>query len=783
VLELVDGETLAETIAAFPRGLPISDVRAIARQVAEALDAAHEKGIVHRDLKPANIKITPDGVVKVLDFGVAKAGSADDSHPDLSESRAGVILGTAAYMSPEQARGHTVDKRGDIWAFGCVLYEMLTGRLAFPGVTISDRIAKILEREPDWSALPVSTPSALRRVLFRCLTKDPKQRLRDIGDVRLEIDAVDDAPQVKTSTPWLPWLAAAAMVGAIGAWATTRQGTGMEDPFANAQFTRFTDWPGTEGLAEISPDGKFVAFMADKAGEFDLWVSQVGTSRFVNLTEDLPPMGASRSDSLLRTLGFSGDGAEIWFSPTNDPGERKMIMPLTGGTPRAFLGEGDVAASWSPDGTHLAYFNNRKGDPLFVADRTGRDAREIPVPQDDVSQKGLHNHNPVWSADGEWIYFVHGVDPTAETDVWRVRPTGGSPERLTQQNSKVNFVAPLDSRTVLYVARPQDLAGPSLWTLDVASKTTRRVISGLEQYTSVAASRDGRRVVATIANPSATLWQVPLLDRLADDRDVQPYALPTMRALAPRFAGASLFFLSSQGPGDGLWRFEDGQTSEVWKSRDGPLSEPPAVSIDGRRVAVVARQDGKRRLVMMSADGTNSRTLAPSLDIQGAANQSPADWSPDGAWIAAGGSDAQGAGLFKIPVDGGAPVRIVSGQATNPIWSPDGSVIVYSGALVAGQVALLGVRPDGADAHLPQILLRAGAYRFRSSGARLVYMPRLQWRDFWELDFATGKTRQLTRIIEHSVVRTFDITPDGKHIVFDRLTENSDIVLIDLPKP
>ena len=203
VLELVDGQTLADTLADVSRqrsqgpGLPIRDALSIARQIAEALDIAHEKGIIHRDLKPANITITPDGVVKVLDFGLAKA-AGDDSTPDLTHSPTktlnhtsdGAVMGTPGYMSPEQARGQVVDKRTDIWAFGCVLYEMLTGRVAFKGGTVSDTIVAVLGSEPEWDALPGATPASVRLLLQRCLDKDPKRRLRDLGDVRFEIDEV-----------------------------------------------------------------------------------------------------------------------------------------------------------------------------------------------------------------------------------------------------------------------------------------------------------------------------------------------------------------------------------------------------------------------------------------------------------------------------------------------------------------------------------------------------------------------------------------------------------------
>jgi hypothetical protein len=311
------------------------------------------------------------------------------------------------------------------------------------------------------------------------------------------------------------------------------------------------------------------------------------------------------------------------------------------------------------------------------------------------------------------------------------------------------------------------------------------VPSGVDQYTSISASRDGRRIVATVANPSASLWRVPLLDRAADDRDAQPYPLPvpTGRALAPRFAGTSLFYLSARGTGDGLWRVQNGLASEVRREIDVALSEPPAVSPDGTRVVVVVREEGKRHLSIMSADGTNAQPLAPAIDVEGASGQGTADWSPDGTWIVTGGRDAHGPGLFKIAVDGGAAERLVAGQAVNPVWSPNGNLIVYAGRSVVGQVAILGVRPDtGASVELPEVLVRPGGYRFLRDGSGLVYLPRIQGLDFWLFDFATGESRQLTRFSNQGALRTFDITPDGKNIVFDRSRQNSNIVLIDRPE-
>jgi Tol biopolymer transport system component len=782
VSEFLEGQTLREKLVSGP--MPVRRAIEYALGIAQGLAAAHEKGIVHRDLKPENVFATRDGRIKVLDFGLAKLVRPEENHETTvtltnQATLPGTVMGTVGYMSPEQVRGEATDPRSDIFSFGTVLYEMLTGKRAFQRETSAETMTAILREEPPalhdtgWQG-----PVELQRILARCLEKNVERRFQSASDLAFVMESLSGmsaatttakrVPQPKSRRAWLPWVIAAALLMGAAVWEMFRPAAAPANPLEKAHFARVTDFVSVE--AAISPDGKFVAFISDHDGPFDVWLTQVGSARSVNLTQGK----AGPLPGPLRSVGFSGDGSEVWIGG-GDVDMRLRLMPLTGGTPRNFLGEEAVNLAWSPDGERIVYHTYANGDPMFVADRTGANARRI-----FGDRPGLHNHFPAWSPDGRWIYFAHGTPATKEMDLWRIDPDGGNPERLTQRNTDVAYPTPVGNRTVFYVARDEDGSGPWLWAFDLKRRDSRRVSVGLEQYTSVQASADGRKLVATISNPIAGLWTVPILDRVAEEHDVKPFTVPTVRALAPRFSGSSLFYLSSLGTGDGLWRLRDGKVTEIWKGADGALLETPAVSPDGGRVAIVLRRSGKHQLHVLSSDGAELQPIAEGIVPQGSSC-----WSPDGRWIATGGSDATGPGLFKIPLEGGSLVRLVSGPALNPVWSPDGSLIVYAGTNVRTFAPLLAVRPDGTSVKLPEIILRrlGERVRFSPDGKSLIYMGGLlASQDFWLLDLTSMKSRLLTRLQNLAAMRTFDITTDGKQIVFDRLRENSQVVMIDLPK-
>jgi Tol biopolymer transport system component len=570
-------------------------------------------------------------------------------------------------------------------------------------------------------------------------------------------------------------LAAAAALG----W-NLRSDQSPRDLFTRATFTRLTDWPGAEVQATISRDGRFVAFVSDREGIWDAWVGQIGAGNFRNLTNGGVP---ELLNPAVRNVGFTPDGAlvTLWVRLT-DPARGVVTdgwaVPTIGGQLRPQMdryADNIADVDWARDSTRLVYHTSDAGDPMFVTDSSETTARQILQ-----AEPGIHNHFPVWSPDGSFIYFVRGFPPN-EMDIWRVRPTGGEPERLTLHESRVAFPTFLNDRTLLYLATADDGAGPWIYSLDVERRVSERVSTGVEEYTSIAASADGRRLVSSISRSIADLWRAPIEERPVDESRAARVSLPTARGVSPRIGRGFTVYRAPTAGTDGIWRMTTGQApTELWSGRDGRVVAAPAVSADGQQIAFPARRQGFTRLYVMNADGSGVRRVRDDLDVRGA----PA-WSPDGQWIAvAANLDGQPA-LFKVPSRGGEPVLLAKDYSLDPVWSPSGRFLVYSGADVGMTFSLKAVAADGGPHPLPDIMLSRGSRRvaFLGSDAALVLLKGdLSHKELWVVDLENGSERQLTAFGRGLTISDFDISADGREVVLDRGREESDIVLIDLPE-
>ena len=573
-------------------------------------------------------------------------------------------------------------------------------------------------------------------------------------------------------------LAAAGVALAIGAglW-FQRTEYFWRSPIADARFQKVTDFEGVAQAAAVSRDGQFVAFLSDRDGQMDVWVTQVGSGQFHNLTRGSAPGVAN---PLLRSLGFSADGSFVtfWFRKQDSAraGEISVwAVPTLGGNPRPYL-EGVAEFDWSRDGSRLAYHTPGPGDPLFVSDGSHRsEGRPI-----FTAPAGLHCHFQLWSPDSSFIYFVQGSLPD-KLDIWRIAPAGGSPERITSLNGHVIYPVLLDPRTLLYLASDPDGSGPWLYGMDVERRTPHRLTSGVDRYTSLAASADGRRLVVTLASPKRTLWRLPIADALAGASAASQISLTTGTGFSPRLGPNYLLYVSSTGTGESIWKLGNGTGTELWSGQGARVFGGPAISRDGKYVAFSVRQHGQTVLYVMQADGTNARIVADALDLQGA----PA-WAPDGQSITSAADDHGVPRLFRVPVDGRSPALFVQEYSVDPAWAPDGRLVVYSGPDIGTTFSVKAVTADAAAHPLPALTLTRGARHlvFLAGGRTLVFLRgEIQHKNLWLIDLETGAERQLTNLTPDFDIRDFDISPDGREVVLERVQEHSDVVLLDLPRP
>jgi len=784
VLELVEGETLAERISRTgSKGLPVTEALDIARQIAEALDAAHEKGIVHRDLKPANTKITPQGVVKVLDFGLAKldvsgrdgTGGAFTEAPTITvdDTREGLIVGTAAYMSPEQARGQAVDKRTDIWAFGCVLYEMLAGRAPFRGDTVSDTLVAVLEREPDWSRLPAETPVGVRHLLSRCLEKNPKQRLRDIGDLRLDIDAAVAPPVVAVAPPrrirawiWVTAALAAALAGFIG-------GARLRAPSAERrlQFSLIMEHNNAyASIPRVSPDGSMVVYPAtDSTGRRQLWLRRLDS-------DNASPI-AGTDDALYPF--WSPDG--LWIGFYAQPKLKKVARDGGSLQTLATLPAFDGTAAWSGTGEIVYAPGNRT--PLYSMSASGGASTRLTTLNESL---GENSHRSLrFLPDGRHFLFSARCANRENNAMYSGSLDSNEIRRLAPIQSNVAYVPPVGGAgpMLLYVRdgelyrQPFDgqaLSGQAERLMKVAYRAIS--MQGLFDV-----SIDGRVLITSL--PSATTQHLAWFDR----NGVSTGTLgPAGQFEQPRISpdGNRVIFNrpDENGGNRDVWMVEIDRAVAARLTTDPANEWSQTWSADGRRILFAS--DRNHHVVGSAWEKTSLDPGAGERPIDALPDwANPEDMSTDGRWIAFSNGAAHG-DIWIAPTFGDMkPFRFIDTgfDDRDPHFSPDTKWIAYySNETGRFEVYL---RPfsgtPAASGRKIQVSLRGGFYpTWNRDGTELAYLGpdskvyAASMKDFARSDSVPTPRSLFTACAGSAPTGSatqgspYDVSPDGERFLF-----------------
>jgi serine/threonine-protein kinase len=799
VLELVEGFTLASRLERGP--LPISEALSIARQIADALDAAHEKGFVHRDLKPANIQITPAGVVKVLDFGLAtlsRVASSDSGSensagktphvPSIEGSRDGIVRGTAAYMSPEQARGHAVDRRADIWAFGCVVYELLSGKRAFPGDTISDTLAAVVERQPDWQALPSATPAYVVRLLRRCLEKDSKARLRDIADARIDLAYDVDGESGPMASPhegtrgWrraLP-LAVAAGVGGlivgIGAWLVTSLG-----PRDQRMISRF-EYEVPENLDFRNADRPIIAFAPDG-------------SQFVYNTIEGLYLRSLRDPNARLIPGTEEDLSNPFFSPDGQwvgyfsRGQLKKIAARGGTATSLCKADDPFGASWGSDGT------------IVYAESGG------------IKRVSANGGTPVWIVRAEANEQVYGpqVLPGGEWLLFTVTRARGAHrwdqaevvvQSLNSGERKVLFTGGSDARYVstghlvyaaenVVLARAFSLNGLNLsgGPVPVITGVQRTVRPDLNTgFASYSFSNSGTLVYVHEAEVPRNRV-LALIDRKGGmqrlDVPPAPYVNPR---LSPDARQLAVQTLEDDGRSE-IWVYNLSGQTQIRQLTAAGNSSRPLWAPDGTRVTFDSDRDKGRSIYWQSADGSG---VPERLTIaEEGTSHHARSWSAHGPTLS-----------FTVEADGNTGIwTVVPGRGNKPepfydipaskqdesAFSPDGKWLAYTSDESGRQE--IHVQPFPATGRKHQLTQEGGTFALwspdgreifyrrtfqqvtRSQGMRLFAVP-IQTDGRFE--FGNERTLPLDRFLAFRGYQDYDITPDGQRFLMVVLPEGGE---------
>jgi serine/threonine protein kinase/Tol biopolymer transport system component len=786
VMELVEGETLAERIARHPGGVPLEQTLQIACQIAEAVEAAHEKGIVHRDLKPANVKITPDDTVKVLDFGLARITERNDASssatvansPTMSAlgTQAGIILGTASYMSPEQARGYTADHRSDIFSFGVVLYEMLTGRQPFPGETISDVLASVLARDPDLGALPADLSPRLIELVKRCLEKNPKKRWQAIGDVRYELEALQSNPRAvplavaaaAVLSPRPLWrrvlpIAAAVLLTAIAVGAAAWFSRPQPAP---PPVTRFTIVPpegkrlagGTVNSFALSPDGSRIAYVAER----QIYVRSISQ---LQATPILP----SPSSSGVFNLAFSPDGQAIAYTT----GGAIMVVPATGAAPVTVCRPADttlLALSWS--GSWLVYSGQSK---VFRVAATGGEPETL---------FELAPNEFAWRTqllqDGKTVIFtvippLDAAERFERGTLFAQRIGESQRTKIMESVADVRFVAPgylVFARQGVLFADGFDPA-----TLKVSGRPVsvlegvRRVVMSAQ----VAISASGS--LAYIPGPIDVATSLGTRSLILTGRDgPREFLKPAPGDYSgPRLSpdGRTLAYVNNENGDSSIWVNDLKGGGAARRLTFGGKDRAPVWSADSRRITFQSEREGDAAIFWQRADGSGTAERLTKPDA--GARHAPMSWSPDGTVLlydSAKGGDVT-LMIWRARDRASTPFSDVrSRDVTGATFSPDGRWVAYTRPISENRFAVF-VQPfpvTGAlfqlsksteDGHHPVWMKNGSEILYSPGGSAAFVVVPLSYRPTLTPGEAQRLPRNFTDLSPGSP-RPYDAAPSGK---------------------
>ena len=802
VMELVPGPTLATVIAGYPdKVLALTEALTIARQIADGLDAAHEKGIIHRDLKPSNVALTQDGEVKILDFGVAKSVDARRAAPAAGATDAGVVLGTPAYMSPEQARGLTVDKRTDIWAFGCLLYELLTGRQAFAGKTASDSLAAVLERDPDLSIVPARTPPGVRSLLRHCLEKDPKRRLRDIADARLAMDDAlnpssrdnsgsvvsDDHSRAAALRTRLAWLLAGVAVAAVAVTVTMQLRAGPSPqsdqgrrtiaslvlPRAMRLAGNDLDAQAAETRFAVSPDGRRLALIAaDESGRAQLWLRDLGSAAF-------QPLPATENASF---PFWSPDSASIGFVAA---GKLKAIR-LSDGTVITVNDAGFRVAAWNRD--NLILFAPTRSSPLHLVPASG--GSPTPVTTLDKASGEVQHGYPAFLPDGRrFLYFAIGSATSAldPRGIYLGSLNAAEPARLLLAGATQARYA---SGHILFVRNGTLMAQP--FTLE-SGQLRGAPVPLVEDVKLSTAGATGATAAFSVSDNGVLVYQAALrtesrpvwFDRAG--RQLGALAAPADYGDVALSRDGTRLAVSVTDPTRStrdLWLYEI-DSGRAQRLTVDPADEfAPVWSPDGTRLLFSSASKGLVDLHIKDVN-TAGEPLRFDVDNLGLGRYA-SDWSRDGRYIMyiGGGRAIARSDLWLAPVAdprGAGALLESTFVETHGRFAPRGRWFAYA-ANTTGQLEVYVDRfPDLGAKHL--VSTKGGRWpRWASDGRELFYVsPENQLmavaitatRD--RLD--VGVPRALFTIRPRPPVRLdaypYDVSPDGERFVVNTLMEDT----------